>query len=190
MANNIRIARTARKRLRINRTAIGTVAEGGTVVDLDDPAVKRDLNRSVGQWVPLTDVADSGAPIGAAGAGGVADAGESTIVVAAEAGNAIAVTLTLKDVTGADIDSVRRVNCWLSSSATTGVVATDDTITTTATTGALLVEDTDDLIFQAVTDANGVLVLSVAHAGDASAKYLWVEFPNGEVKVSEVIDLA
>jgi hypothetical protein len=123
-------------------------------------------------------------------AGGVADAGESTIAVAAEAGNAIAVTLTLKDVTGTEVDAVRKVNCWLSSSATTGVVATDDTITVTATTGALLVEDTDDLIFQTVTDANGVLVLSVAHAGDASAKYLWVEFPNGECKVSAVIDLA
>jgi len=188
MANLIRIARTARKRLRIDRTPIATVADGGTTVDLDNPAVKRDLNRSVGQWVVLTDIVDSGAPVAAAG--GVADAGASTIAVATEAGDAIAVTVTLKDVTGVDVDAVRTVNCWLSSSATTGAVASDDTITVTATTGSLVAEVVDDLVFKGVTDANGVLVLSVAHAGNATPKYLWVEFPNGELKVSDVIDLA
>ncbi len=189
MATNVRVARTTRAKLRLSTTAIGTVAEGGTVVDLDDAAIKRDLNRSQGRWVILTDVADSGIPVGAAG-GGVADAGESTIAVAAEAGNAIAVTITLKDVTGAAVSGVRTVNCWLSSSATTGAVATDDSITVTATTGNLGLEVVDDLVIKGLTNSSGVLVLSVAHAGDASAKYLWVEFPNGETKVSSVIDLA
>lgn len=189
MANLVRVARTTRARLRLDRTAISTVGEGGTLVDLDAPAIKRDMNRSVGRWVVLTDVTDSGATVGAAG-GAVADATESTVAVAAEAADAIAVTITLKDVTGAAIASRRTVKAWLSSSATTGAIATDDTIAVTATTGSLVAEVVDDLVFNAITDANGVLVLSVAHAGDASAKYLWVEFPNGELKVSAVIDLA
>jgi hypothetical protein len=115
---------------------------------------------------------------------------QSTVAVAAEAGDAIAVTVTLKDAAGVAVDEARVVNCWLSSSATTGAVASDDTITVTATTGSILVEHTDDLIFKCVTSTAGVLVLSVAHAGNATAKYLWVEFPNGKCKVSAVIDLA
>jgi hypothetical protein len=71
------------------------------------------------------------------------------------------------------------------------VVASDDTITVTATTGAFLVEVTDDLIFDCITSTSGVLVLSVAHAGDASAKYLWVDVPGFHKPiVSAVIDLA
>lgn len=122
--------------------------------------------------------------------GDVTSLAQSTIAVAAEAGDSIAVTVTLKDAAGAAVDEARVVNCWLSSSATTGAVAVDDTITVTASTGSFLVEHTDDLIFKCVTDATGVLVLDVAHAGNSTAKYLWVEFPNGKCKVSAAIDLA
>lgn len=122
---------------------------------------------------------------------GVASRAQSTVAVAAEAGDAIAVTVTLKDAAGAAIADARPVRAWLSSSASTGVIATDDTITVTATTGAFLTEHVDDLLFDCITDASGVLVLSVAHAGNATAKYLWVDVPGfAKPIVSAVIDLA
>ena len=121
----------------------------------------------------------------------IASYAQSTVAVAVEAGNAIAVTVTLKNAAGSAVTGTRAVRAWLSSSATTGAIASDDSITVTATTGSFLVEVTDDLIFDCVTDTTGVLVLSVAHAGDATAKYLWVD-TNGfkKPKVSAVIDLA
>lgn len=115
---------------------------------------------------------------------------QSTVSVGAEAGDAIPVTIQLKDAAGTNMARVCGVVCWLSSSATTGVIATDDGITVTATTGSLIVEVVDDLFFKAVTNASGTLVLSVAGAGDLTGKYLWVEFPNGKFKVSAVVDLA
>lgn len=114
----------------------------------------------------------------------------STLAVAVEAGDAVAVTLTIKDSTGAAVSDARVVECWLSSSATTGALATDDGITVTATTGSLLKEHTDDLIFKAVTNTSGVLVLSVADPDSAGPHYLWVAFPNGRCKVSAAITLA
>ena len=116
---------------------------------------------------------------------------QSTVAVAVESGDAIAVTVTLKDAAGTAISGARPVRAWLSTSATTGAIATDDTIAVTATTGSFLVEITDDLIFDCVTNTSGVLVLSVAHAGDATAKYLWVDTPGfKKPRVSAVIDLA
>lgn len=115
---------------------------------------------------------------------------QSTIAVAAEADDAIAVTVTLKDAAGTAVNEARPVKCWLSSSATTGAMHTDDGITVTATTGIILKEHTDDVFFQCMTSTSGVLVLSVAEVGDEAACYLWVQFPNGKCKVSTAIDLA
>lgn len=115
---------------------------------------------------------------------------QSTVAVAGESGNAIAVTVTLKDAAGVAIVGARPVRCWLSSSATTGAIASDDSITVTATTGLLIEEEVDDLKFAAITDVNGVLVLSVAHAGDSTGKYLWIDFPGQAPLVSAIIDLA
>ncbi len=342
MATLVTIARTTRLRLRLDRTAIATVAEGGTSVDVEDPAIKRDMNRTVGRWVVLTDAVDDGQatslvynetggtlaagslvyfsgydeatgkrnivladadgatgirqadgvlraaldtategqvfsdyrltsqdtsggaegdpvylsataggwtrtkPTGAddlvqvvghiavvhASAGVVeinldgspekigtdqlqddavteakiagltatfAEVNElvdvtslvnSTIAVAAEGGDSIDVTVTLKDAANAAVNEVRPVECWLSSSATTGAIYTDGGITVTASTGSILKEHTDDLIFKAVTDAAGVLVLNVAGAGDQNECFLWVAMPNGKCKVSGTINLA
>jgi hypothetical protein len=55
MATYVTIARTTRRRVRLDRTSIATVAEGGTQVDVDDPAIKRDLMRQVGLWVAIAD---------------------------------------------------------------------------------------------------------------------------------------
>lgn len=116
---------------------------------------------------------------------------QSTIAVAAEAANAIAVTVTLKTGAGVAVDEARAVTCWLSSSATTGAVAADDgDWAVTATTGSIIKIHTTDLMFEAITNTSGVLVLSCAGTGDLTAKYLWVKFPNGKCKVSAVIDLA
>lgn len=115
---------------------------------------------------------------------------QSTIAVAAEGGDSIDVTVTLKDAAGSAVNEARFVRCWLSGSATTGAIHTDDGITVTASTGSLLVEDVDDLVFQAVTSTAGVLVLNVAGAGDLNPCYLWVQMPNGKSLVSAAIDLA
>lgn len=120
----------------------------------------------------------------------IPDATQSTLAVAAEAGDAIAVTLTLKNAAGTTLTGLRGVKCWLSDHASSGAIGTDDTITVTATTGTIIAEETDDLRFDTITDANGVLVLSVAHAGNATPHYLVVQFPNGELKISAAIDLA
>lgn len=343
MATLVTIARTTRARLRLDRTAIATVEAGGTSVDVEDPAIKRDMNRTVGRWVILTDAIDDGSATGgvynetgsaiAAGklvyfsgydettgvrnialadadgtagvmaadgvtrasidngaegqvfndyrltgqntatlaegdpvylsttAGGwtavkptgaddlvqvvghvavvhaasgvveisiggasvdkvgtdqlqddavteakvagltatfaevneladVTSLVNSTIAVAAEGGDSIDVTVTLKDAANAAVNEARPVECWLSDSATTGAIYADGGITVTASTGSILKEHTDDLIFKAVTSTGGVLVLNVAGAGEQAACYLWVAMPNGKCKVSAVIDLA
>lgn len=116
---------------------------------------------------------------------------QSTVSVAVEAADAIAVTVALKDAAGVAISGARPVRAWLSSSATTGAIAVDDTITVTATTGSFLLEAVDDLVFDCVTHTDGTLVLSVAHAGNSTAKYLWVMTPGfKKPKVSAAIDLA
>jgi len=114
----------------------------------------------------------------------------STVTVAAEAGNSIAVTVQLKDASDTNMARVCDVECHLSSSATTGAIAADDAITVTASTGSLITEHVDDLYFYCVTDSAGKLVLDVAAAGDTTAKYLWVRFPGRAYKVSAAIDLA
>lgn len=144
-----------------------------------------DIDAGAALTIDGTDITDAAGALAAR-----TSRAESTLAVAAEAGDAIAVTLTLKDAAGAAISGARPVKAWLSSSATTGALAVDDTITVTATTGLLVAEETDDLRFDAMTDVNGVLVLSVAHAGNSTAKYLWVDFPGEAPLVSAAIDLA
>ena len=153
-------------------------------------AVTSDTNTNFPNGIAINSVDVSATAAELNAVAGVANRSQSTLAVAAEAGDNIDVTLTVKDADGTAVAAVHGFEVIVSSSATTGAVATDDGITLTATTGLLTKEHTDDLFGKVLTDANGVAVLRLAGAGDLTAKYLWVQFPDGQFKVSAVIDHA
>lgn len=177
----LQIGRTVIAPLRINKTSIATIAAGGTRVDAANPAVRRALNLTMGRWVIM-----DGAP-----GLSVPSADTSTITVGTEAGDAIDVTIQLKDAFGVNIARVCSVECWLSSDATTGAVDSDTLTAVTATTGSIVAEHTDDLYFKCVTNASGQLVLHIADTDDEDPNYLWVDFPaDARVLVSGAINFA
>lgn len=53
MATTVTVARLKRARLRLGKTAIASIADGGTVVDLEDAAIARDMVRFQPHWVIL-----------------------------------------------------------------------------------------------------------------------------------------
>lgn len=116
---------------------------------------------------------------------------KSTVAVAAEAADNIDVTITLKDGAGVAISGARPVRVLVSSSATTGAIATDDGITVTATTGLLITHHVTDLLVDFMTSVAGVLVVRVAGVGDLTGKFLWIDTPGFPAPlVSAVVDHA
>jgi hypothetical protein len=119
-----------------------------------------------------------------------ADPLTSTIAVGAEAANAIAVTITLKTPHRRAMPGARRVRVWLSGSATTGAhVATAPTGGVAATTGSIIYSPVANKELVALTNATGVLVLTLTDTGTPTF-YVWVEFPDGSTKVSGPVTFA
>jgi hypothetical protein len=88
-----------------------------------------------------------------------------TLTVGTEATNAIAVTVQLKNLLGANVAEKRVVTWWVSSTAGGTVAATAPTGGTAVTTGTTLVEITAEKIGLAMTDASGVLGLTLTDTG-------------------------
>lgn len=59
MATTVTVARLKRKRVRLGTTAIASVEDGGTVVDLEDGKIKRDMIRFMSDIVILDDDTDT-----------------------------------------------------------------------------------------------------------------------------------
>lgn len=88
-----------------------------------------------------------------------------TLTVGAEATNAIAVTVQLKNLLGADVAEKRVVTWWVSDAAGGAPAATAPTGGTAVTTGTSLVEITAEKVGLALTDATGELVLTLTDTG-------------------------
>lgn len=60
MSTLITVGRLSRNRLRLGTTLIASVDDGGTVVDAEDPAIKRDLIRKFGEYQLLANAEGTG----------------------------------------------------------------------------------------------------------------------------------
>lgn len=98
----------------------------------------------------------------------VADAIPTVTVAVANQGSpngTATVTIQAKDAQGNNLAARTLVRGWFSA---TSYGAATDLGTLTATTGVLVKEDTDDALFTAATDANGLLVLSYDMVADGN----------------------
>ncbi len=176
----IKIGRSSRDALRINRVSIATVGEGGTYVNADDPAVRRDLNLTMGRWEILSSETPQIDP----------SVENSFITVGVESGNEIYVSLTMRDRVGLDLVAPRAVQAWLSDNADGSGVATTPPTTITADTG-LIVDPAGTLkAFTLVSDSSGLMEMTFAHSSNIAPLYLAVVLPDGSLLVSEAIDFA
>lgn len=177
----LKIGRISSTPLRINRIAIDTIYNGGTSIDASDPAVKRDLNLNAGRWYIMSSDTDQQTPTASA----------STISVAAEAGNAITVTIQLKDATGANLRASRAIKGWFSDSSDgVDLINTAPDGAVTAGTGLIIDETGDKKVFTIVTSASGQVTMTINESTNRAAFYLVLALPTGQIKVSSAIDFA
>lgn len=157
----------------------GTVVVGKAVVpttnkvvdDLDITALK--LN---GVVVAATDV--------------FALSDQSTVVVAAPSGTTQTITITLKNSAGTTIAAVQSVDAYFCTDAAGATPSgTGAGTSVTATTGAVISAHTAKLHLALVSDANGVIVLSVDNAsgGGTYTNRLALILPNGRLKISDAL---
>lgn len=111
-----------------------------------------------------------------------------TITVAAEDTNVVNVAIQVIGGDDQDIDANVHLLVWLTDTEGAAVVpgSAPSGGTAVGATGVVLVELTADVLFLAVTDANGNLELDVTEAG-AATWYLNVGLPGGGVVVSDVL---
>lgn len=97
MANIIKVRALYRRPLRLGKTRISTTGTG-TAIDIEDPVVRRDLYRHLGNWVVMEDAADATAlaaisvpdAAASAAAGGLAGSAAGGLAGAATGGVASA----------------------------------------------------------------------------------------------------
>lgn len=94
--------------------------------------------------------------------------GNPSFSVGAEASNTIVTTIQLKDSQGRNVRVKAPATVWLSDTALGVPSAVAPTGGVSFTTGVALKEDTSKVLWRAVSDANGVLVFSVAEGGAKS----------------------
>lgn len=100
-------------------------------------------------------------------ANAVADAipGAPGIAIAAEGGDEIVVTVQAKDIQGNNLAARQLVTWWLSDAALGAPSGDPPSAGTAVTTGVALKEHTADVYGEAMTDAAGVLALTLGEAG-------------------------
>jgi hypothetical protein len=127
---------------------------------------------------------------GAVAAGDLSDAVQDAIPdvdisVGAEASDAIAVTVQVRDGAGNNRSGLFLLRCWLSDTAGGGETSTSPSGGTAVTTGTLLKAHTADRHLVAITDSAGVAVLTLMEAGAATwtvnAEFDGVVYSSGAV---------
>lgn len=94
----------------------------------------------------------------------------TTTIALGSPGTTQTAEITIKDAAGDAIEEVRPIRVYLSDTATgssVGTTAANGGVS--ATTGEIIVAHTAGIVFDAVTDANGVLVLSFNNSGGGGA---------------------
>jgi hypothetical protein len=113
----------------------------------------------------------------------------ATFAVAAEAGDAIAVTVQMVDADGVALAAQYSAWAWLSDTALAAVTADAPSGGTAATTGTILQEHATDVSLDFLTNASGVFVLAITEAG-VDTWFLNVRLPSGLVVSSAAITFA
>lgn len=108
-------------------------------------------------------------------------AGTPTFVVGAEGGNAILVTITLKDVNGVALAAAAKATVWLSDVAGAAPSAVAPSGGTAITTGVSLKEHTAETLIDVISNAAGVIGVTITEAG---AKSYFVNVAIGNVVAS------
>jgi len=115
--------------------------------------------------------------------------GEITISVGAEAANSIDVTIQLYDMAGNKPTEAQMVGVWLSDTAgKTAVTGTTPDGTTGPSTGTMIAAIAAKIHERVLSNATGLIVFAVGHAGAAHNWYLNVDWA-GVVRASAVIAL-
>lgn len=115
----------------------------------------------------------------------------ATLTVGAEAGNAIAVTIQLKDADSANIAAARAIDVWISDASTgNGLCATAPNGGIAASgTGVTSIVVTAGKLLQVKCGASGAATVTLTDNGTPTF-YLAVRLPNGKVVVSGAITFA
>lgn len=118
---------------------------------------------------------------------GASDAVDATIVVGAEAGDARAITITLKDAAGNAIDYVEQfeIILFLNAGATAFVVTGGSTGIAIGASGAIL-PLVAKKVWKAISTIAGVLALTWTDTGTEAA-FLGVRLPNGKLVMSTAL---
>lgn len=114
--------------------------------------------------------------------------GAPAITIAAEGGDAIAVSVQAKDAQGNNLGIRCHVTWWAADAAYGAPSADPPSAGTAVTTGTALKEHTAEVLGEAFTDATGLLVLTLGEAA-VDAWYLMVSI-GGRVYASNVIQFA
>lgn len=112
---------------------------------------------------------------------------DATITVAAEASEAVIVTIQLKDFEGNNLTVASAIVAFSASSTGTYTVNTMDT-DFTATTGSMAITLSKGA-YILVSDATGAIVITCADTG-VNSMYLALVMPNGKRVLSDEIVLA
>jgi hypothetical protein len=113
-----------------------------------------------------------------------------TLVIAGGGTPVNTVTMTCKDADGNAVAAIQRLRVYVSDDSaglTMASAAANGAVS--FTTGSLMKEITAKLLWDVITDVNGVAVLSVDGTGGGGyAKYVNVVLPNGKIKSSAVLN--
>lgn len=108
--------------------------------------------------------------------------GTPTFAIGAESGgNAIVVTITLKDLAGTTKAAVSKATVWISDTAGAAPSGTPPDGATSITTGTQLKELTTKVLFEALSNASGVIGLTIT---ETTAKSFFVNVAQGGVVAS------
>lgn len=113
-----------------------------------------------------------------------------TYTIGAEAGNVITVACQFHDQNNVPVDYAVGVTQYLSSDASGQTVVAAATTLAAGTDGTILVEDTSNSVWQAVSETDGDLDIAIGDAVGAATYYLNTILPSGKVATSSVITFA
>lgn len=114
--------------------------------------------------------------------------GTPAFTVGTEAANAIAVSIQLKDLAGTNLAAKTLATVWISDTAAAAPSGTPPDGTVSVSTGVRLKEDTTKVLHRILSDATGVIALSI---GESTAKSFYVNVVVGSGPVaSQVVTFA
>jgi len=121
--------------------------------------------------------------------GTAASANEVGFTVGTEAGDSITVAVQFK-INGVDPAARTVALCWLSSDSAGDTVATDPGTLAVGTDGTILVELTANLVFLAVSEADGDLDIAIGHTSTSGFYLNVAPLASGRVFTSPIIQFA